>query len=615
MVYGKGRTLGRVGLLALSVTAGSAAYADDSLMVRSSIDENLQLREHVGLSKQSTVAKTDIDKTLAPTALFSSLKLHATLRGSYDGVYDLNSHHFGNNAGGPVSFTQNAGGQVAYGAGAVSLFGANTASAGYANQGMALLSGYRGEDHGIDLAVPVRPCDVDHRGCLKNYMDGDKLDLAAPEFNKRLDVLREAFVEGEIPVGSNTLALRVGRQQLVWGRTDLFRVLDVVNPIDYSRNNIYDENSEIRIPMGMVRADYRMGARGPFDDLNVQGLWVFENFRPNNLGQGGSTNNPLGAAGFFRGMKNCWDNGCTVNNFAGGVLATNFGANQIGIRAADVPVGLKSDTYGGKVEGEAYGVGFSLNALSALSQMPSLRGGVKTVDPFTGAMGTYPSSLAFDIKFPRVNLYGGSLDFNIEPLKTSVRVETVYTQGEEFANTARSQLYSKSDVIRYVLGIDRNTFIPVLNPKRAFLFSGQVFGTHLSDYELHKTASGTTGMPDWQDNWIATLLIKGWFEADTISPQIVAAHDFKGRANVVEPSIEILPSNNWRIKFGASVKFGNERNAFDDNRSALPYPAIGGPAASAGSLSGMLPLGSFRTGVIGMAGEETQLFGTVSYRF
>jgi hypothetical protein len=24
----------------------------------------------------------------------------------------------------------------------------------------------------------------------------------------------------------------------VWGRTDLFRVLDVLNPVDYSRNNI-----------------------------------------------------------------------------------------------------------------------------------------------------------------------------------------------------------------------------------------------------------------------------------------------------------------------------------------------------------------------------------------
>ena len=49
---------------------------------------------------------------------------------------------------------------------------------------------------------------------------------------------------------------RVGRQQVVWGRTDLFRVLDVINPVDYSRHNIYDELEDIRIPMWMATSEY-----------------------------------------------------------------------------------------------------------------------------------------------------------------------------------------------------------------------------------------------------------------------------------------------------------------------------------------------------------------------
>ena len=54
---------------------------------------------------------------------------------------------------------------------------------------------------------------------------------------------------GDLNLGS--LWLRIGKQQIVWGRTDLFRVLDVLNPVDYSRNNIYDELEDIRIPMWM----------------------------------------------------------------------------------------------------------------------------------------------------------------------------------------------------------------------------------------------------------------------------------------------------------------------------------------------------------------------------
>ncbi len=655
--------------LALTGLALPAWADDDSLRIKNKIEEDFQYRDHVGLSKATTLGQSDLDKDFTPSGgMFDAVKIHAILRASYDATFQLNSGHFGNDAGGAISFNQNGigaanqlpgsrtdAGPVAWGqglnlrtltdglgtagpGGPVVTFAppgqhyvnTNFNMAGNPNQGLALLSGYSGEDRGIDMGVPVRPCDVDHRGCIKGYMDKNAQELAAPEFNKRLDFLREFYVDGSIPVGSNTLDLRLGRQQLVWGRTDLFRVLDVVNPIDYSRNNIYDENSDIRIPMGMLRADYRMGARGPFDDINVQGLWEFENFRPDDLGQAGSTNNPLQAADFFRGMKNCWDNGCTVNNFgAGGNLATNFAPGEIGIRTANIPHGLSHSTYGGKVEGELGGVGFSVNALSTYSQLPSLRGGIVSNDPFNSAAAPaiYPGVIAFDIAFPRVNLYGGSLDFNIEPIDTAIRIETAYTQGEEFANTARSRLFSESDVARYVIGADRNTFIRFLNPNRAFLFSAQMFGTHLMNYELHESPTGRYGMPDWQDNWVATLLIKAWYAHDTISPQLLAAHDFMARANTIEPSVDWQPSNLWRIKIGANMKFGAYKNAFDNDVGATPFagmpgaaPTIAGGssppvALSAGQLAGLLPLGTFRTGILGMAHNESQLFASVALRF
>ncbi len=634
--------LGAVGVVGWFSWAPSAVAEDDDLRIKNKVDEEIRFRDGPGLSKGRISAQSDIDKDLVDhTDTFSSLRLHTTLRASYDAAYDLNARHFGNTAGGSVSFTNNNGAVVPFGQG---LGSANNTSgvpnaalppgnnAGFntannPNQGLVLVDAWAGQDKGVAFATPVRPCDVDHRGCIKGYMDYNAQELAAPEFNDRLDFLREAYVDGDIPIGNNTLALRVGRQQLVWGRTDLFRVLDVVNPVDYSRNNIYDDLQDIRIPMGMLRADYRMGARGPFDDLNVQGVWVLEPWRPNNLGQAGSTNNPLGAAQLFRGLKNCWDNGCTVANFANGAVATDFGPHQIGIRQANTPnYTLSNTTFGGKVEGELKGVGFSVNALRFRSQMPSLRGAIPSVNTFGPLLGannvSYPYMIAFDINFPQITLYGGSLDFNIEPIDTAIRMETVYTQGEEFADTAQPQLYKKSDVIRYVIGADRNTFIRFLNPNRAFLFSAQLFGQHINDYELRNTGYGTVGMPDFQDSWIGTLLIKGWYVSDTISPQTVFARDFKARANVIEPSVEWTPSSRWRFRLGANVKFGDYRTSFDDAHSQNPYTGASNNASgfpvtgtNLGGDWGFEPLGRFKDGVIGMAHHETEVFANATFRF
>ena len=141
---------------------------------------------------------------------------------------------------------------------------------------------------GLQFATPVRPCNVDSRGCLTGYMDADEDDLRFAEFNDRQDWLREIFIDATLPFNNGTeLNFRIGRQQVVWGRTDLFRVLDVVNPLDASIQNIFEEFEDSRIPMGIFSSEYRLGATDTFDDLNFQFIWKFEKFRPNNLGQGG----------------------------------------------------------------------------------------------------------------------------------------------------------------------------------------------------------------------------------------------------------------------------------------------------------------------------------------
>lgn len=604
-------------------------------------------REHVGLAKFRNTLQAEMDKRAG-----DGWGIHSILRGSWDGVYRMNSSEYGKDAGGSISSQSTTPGGYVYtpwGTGPVThtlvsglgypgaannafvdSYGANNPNAGL----RVLGDRWHGTDGGVGFAVPVRPCDVDSRGCrdFGGYGNLSLAELEAPEFNKHLDFIRELYVKKTYSLDSGKdLFVKIGRQQVVWGRTDLFRVLDVINPVDYSRNNIYDELSDIRIPQLIAQAEYRMGASESMQDRNFQVVWNFDQFRPNNLGQCGSPNSILDAGCFFRGMANLWDNGGTVSNFAnvapGTLLATNFGPHQIGIRNVNLPEwSLANTQLGVKYEGVTQnGLSFSLNALTYRSQLPSLHGAKGAVNSFTGqSAGSWPYLIAFDMEFPRVNLIGGSMDFQVPNAAAAVRIEAALTDGEEFANTARPELYSKNNVFRSVIGIDRPTFIPLISETSATLISGQLFYQHIFEHEWRQGSLGPVGMPDWENSFIGTLLIKGFLKNGTVSPQIILAQDFRAHATAIAPQVEWNMSNDLKVTLGANYKIaeGRDRWKFDDCRSCnpfAPYTAPNGDAdpftAYSRGLAGMEPLGRFRAGPIGSAFKENDLFVRLNYKF
>lgn len=620
-------SLALLGGSSLALTPLTSVMAEEEMQFTGFYENATFVRDSAGLSKFRNTVQVNADKKFGTLGQlnFNNVAFHGTFRATYDGVYDLNSSEYGSGAGGAVNLENNiagAGSTVPHGGGIRppgTFFGFNDAR--NPNEGMIVLGENLHKTRGgVAFGVPVRPCDKDSRGCIDDYLDYSSNDLRFPEFNERLDFIRELYVDfdNDLPNG-DILSWRLGKQQVIWGRTDLFRVLDVINPVDYSRNNIYDELEDIRIPMWIAKADWRMGAGEVFDDLNLSFVWNFDKFRPHNLGQCGQPNSILDAGCFFRGMNNLWENGGTVANFAGGNIATDFGPGQIGIRKADMPSwSLSNSQFGIKLEGVYGDFGFSLNALTYRSQLPSLRGGIPAQNAFTGETAVWPSLIAFDINFPRVNLIGGSMDYYSQAIDTVFRFEVAYTEGEEFANTLQSRLFSESDVTRYVIGADKNIFIPFLNPGRAFLFSGQLFGQHILEHQLEDRPLGKAGMPDWKQNWIGTLLVKGWWMNDRLSPQIIVAHDFKAQATAIAPSVEYLFSDNLKIVAGANLKVGRGAREFDDCRSCNPwdpFTSYGLPEGATAGLSGYEPLGRFRAGPIGMAQKEDELQLTLRYSF
>lgn len=675
-VAGTGAAIALVAALGYSAGALAWLNADQTLEVHGFIDNTTHQRIDYGLSKQRFRGQLEFSKAFNNVGPFTGVSLNGTLRATYDAAYDWNDDEYGDSAGSKAGeiFGRSSGIPNGTADGLATPWGASPVSAGFpllpagggfgfdtvANPGTGLkrVGGELGHSNskrnfggGLDFFTPVRPCDVDGRGCLPGYLNKSENDLRMPEFTDEHRWLREIYIDATLPLsGGDELNFRIGRQQVVWGRTDLFRVLDQVNPIDFSIQNIYEEFEDSRIPVGIFSMEWRLGATNMFEDLNFQFLWNFEKFTPHDIGQGGQPYNILLAGDLFRALKNCWDNGCTVSNFAGGPptgnLATDFPAQTIGIRKVHVPT--DREQFGLRMEGVFKSVGFSFNALTFHSQLPSLRAGIPSRNPFVadgldlntipplagfdnsgpgGSLVSRPFVPAFDVYFPRIWLVGGSADFYVDPIKSAFRVEMAYTNGEEFADTSEVRLFSESDVIRWVVGWDRPTYIRSLNPNRTFLLSAQLFGQHLLDYQRFESPDGTgskIGFADWEHNIIATFLIQGFYMNDRLQPRLIQAYDFKAHAYVMSPGIDWLINDNWRLTLAANLKFGRGRYTADDGRTSNSFPPFtcstgpcgpGSEHASTGARVGFEPLGRFRNGPIGMASHEDELQLLLRWRF
>ncbi len=83
----------------------------------------------------------------------------------------------------------------------------------------------------------------------ENYSD-DELDALEDEVE-----LFDAYLEGSL---SSNLDMKVGRQVVVWGRSDTIRITDVLNPLDNRRPAMVDIE-DLRLPVAMAKLDYFLG--------------------------------------------------------------------------------------------------------------------------------------------------------------------------------------------------------------------------------------------------------------------------------------------------------------------------------------------------------------------
>ena len=296
--------------------------------------------------------------------------------------------------------------------------------------------------------------------------------------NRKFDYnLREVYGDFIVP----PLTLRLGRQQVVWGETDQFRALDVINPLDFRWHWTRENWEDIRIPAWMARAIYDLGKLGPVEESFLEGIWIPGDFERNQIATDGRR--PWGF--FGSGLRRSSNTAILGGNVFDLVTLVRDRKPDWALESSELALRFKA-IWGG--------VDFGLNYFWTLSDDTGLKtrrdlADVSLVALRPDAAGTL--TLPVDLVNPRGHVIGFSANYSEERLTQTVfRVEGAYKtgvpvhlrEGVAAGLDADGNGYQATERAVVMLAFDRPTWLRPLNEMRTVFLTGQFFWQRYTDY-------------------------------------------------------------------------------------------------------------------------------------
>lgn len=384
----------------------------------------------------------------------------------------------------------------------------------------------------------------------KEYWDEDDLD----------EVLREFYFDADVEKG---LHVRIGRQQIVWGETDGFRMLDLINPLDTSWKALGEDFEDQRIPLWSLRATYNIPDLGGIAELVFIPGFDDEEDRVNQFAPASPIYLDPVAWRLFDREDELAHWGPT--EAPPPAVITLPPANV----TTDYPErGLHHYQLGFRWIGDYKGFSYTIADFYSFMYDPIARyrwgiGSVApTADPATWINGV-PVVTDVVLDYPRTNMIGGTFNWYSNWLNTVFRGEFGYWDALEW-NTAIMRPFDdsvmKKNTLRYMLGTDGNYFIKWLNETRTFMVSTQIFQTIILNYDNDDEVLSVGAYPAKQRRveTILTLLVSGNYRLDTINPQALIAYDVSG-SWWLNPKINFVIGDHWRATLGMNVFYGNNK--------------------------------------------------------
>jgi hypothetical protein len=281
--------------------------------------------------------------------------------------------------------------------------------------------------------------------------------------------LREAFVDFLLP----PFTLRLGRQQVVWGETDNFRALDVINPLDLSWRWARESWEDIRIPLWMARGIFDIGKIGPLEESFLETIWIPTDFRRNRV-----ETNPRRPWAFT---------GAGLAEVPNSVIINDELFNlDVEVRNRTPSKKLKNGQAGMRFKAIWGDIDFSLNYFYGFSGNT----GVKVLGDLGRTVGDTVHSVVETVN-PRSHVVGIAANYSDERFTQSVfRVETAFTTGVPVSIAPGASLQTDPNQDQFetarrsvlMLGMDRPTWIRGLNETRTIFLSSQFFWRRYLDY-------------------------------------------------------------------------------------------------------------------------------------
>jgi hypothetical protein len=306
------------------------------------------------------------------------------------------------------------------------------------------------------------------------------IPLGARDALKWENVLREAYID--VDFADIPLSLRLGRQQIVWGETDNFRLLDRVNALDLTWHlqqeiEIGRGWDQLRIPYWMMKWLYRLDDVGPVSNAFLEGFWNPGDWYPNKRRFLPYSPWSLPLVNPIPEALSTLERGTVL--FRQGDYTRNPADNsQVGVRFSGFTAGINftmAYLYQRWAGDDGSNTGFLRADLDPTSANAAL------------ANGQLPAWYST----PYTHVFGVSGNYFEEHTEAVLKSEMVYILGAPFNDGDKrspilpSQLFgiSKRDMWQGVIGFDRPTWIRFLNPNATWLILGQFFWHYIIDNE------------------------------------------------------------------------------------------------------------------------------------
>jgi hypothetical protein len=338
------------------------------------------------------------------------------------------------------------------------------------------------------------------------------------------------------------VSIRAGRQNLSWGETDVFRLLDRINPLDNGFGGFLIALDERRRPLTMVRASVGFGDYPQWEIYNTAlEMFIAPDKR---LPAGAPGPTPWGVSG-----------APAPAGFPPTLIASLAALDRGGVRGNQLErpdVSLEDSRWGGRLLWTWQDVSMSLAYLSTYPEgaTPALR------------LNSEGNPI-IKLKFPNTHVLGFTATSPLTVLGldyTVFRTEVAGFLDEAFfiekQNFELGVPIPKRNVIRAVLGLDHNQWIRSLNPTNTFFFTTQIFYS-----DIQGSTSGIK-IPlqrkpgkymDVDSNSVVQTLIANtnysaayFFNLAQVQLSVTYLYDWEG-AWLLQPSITFV-RNQWKFR-------------------------------------------------------------------